>query len=254
MPLAIALGGPPAAIFSALMPLPGDLDEMAFAGFLAGAAPEMASCRTVPLHVPATAEVVIEGYVDPAETVTEGPFGNHTGSYTPAGSAPLLRVTVISHRVDAVIPATVVGPPPMEDCWMAMAWERLLLAFLRRLVPAVSDIHFPLEWVFHQSPVISLVNPAPGMVRETAELLWTFPWFAASRLVIFVDAATEPADLSGVAWSAINLAEFGTDLFADTTGKRWALDATGGSLRRKRIVPDPAVGEKVARRWRDYGI
>ncbi len=254
MPVAIALGGPPAAIFSALFPLPGDLDEMAFAGFLANEPIPMTSCRTVPLRVPATSEVVIEGYVDPGETVVEGPFGNHTGCYSPAGSAPLLRVTSVSHRAEAVIPTTVVGPPPMEDCWMAMAWERLLAAFLRRLVPVVGDLHFPLEWVFHQSPVISLVNPALGMVRETAEQLWSLPWFAASRLVIFVDASSEPADLSRVAWAAINLADLGHDLFADTSGKRWALDATGGSLGRQRIVPDPVVAQQVARRWREYGI
>ena len=254
MPVAIALGGPPAAIFSALFPLPGDLDEMAFAGFLANEPLPMTSCRTVPLRVPATSEVVIEGYVDPGETVVEGPFGNHTGCYSPAGSAPLLRVTSVSHRAEAVIPTTVVGPPPMEDCWMAMAWERLLAAFLRRLVPVVGDLHFPLEWVFHQSPVISLVNPALGMVRETAEQLWSLPWFAASRLVIFVDASSEPADLSRVAWAAINLADLGHDLFADTSGKRWALDATGGSLGRQRIVPDPVVAQQVARRWREYGI
>ena len=254
MPVAIALGGPPAAIFSALMPLPGDLDEMAFAGFLAGAPLEMSPCRTVPLHVPALAEVVIEGYVDPAKTVMEGPFGNHTGSYTAAGPAPLLRVTAISHRRDAVIPATVVGPPPMEDCWMALAWERLLAAFLRRLVPPVAGIHFPLEWVFHQSGVISLENPRPGMVRETAEMLWSLPWFAAARLLVFVDAAVDGADFNGVAWRGINLAEFDRDLIRDSTGKRMALDATGCSLARQRIVPDRAVAEQVARRWREYGF
>ncbi|HEX9078489.1 MAG TPA: UbiD family decarboxylase, partial [Desulfuromonadaceae bacterium] len=247
MPVAICLGGPPSATFSALFPLPGDLDEMAFAGFLAGAPLEMAPCRTVPLRVPASAELVIEGFVDPGETAVEGPFGNHTGSYTPAGPAPLLRVTAISHRPDAVIPATVVGPPPMEDCWMAMAWERLLLAFLRRLVPVVADLRFPPEWVFHQSAVISLENPRPGVVRETAERLWSLPWFAAARLVIFVDAACGPADLSRVSWSAINLAEFGRDLFADPSGKRWALDATGGAHALQRIVPDPAVAERVVR-------
>ena len=254
MPVAIALGGPPAATFSALFPLPGDLDEMAFAGFLGGEPLPMASCRTVPLRVPATSEVVIEGYVDPQETAVEGPFGNHTGCYSSAGPAPILRITAISHRADAVIPATVVGPPPMEDCWMAMAWERLLAAFLRRLVLAVDDVHFPLEWAFHQSPVISLVNPAPAMVRETAALLWSLPWFAASRLMIFVDCECRPADLARVAWHSLNLAEFSQDLFADASGKRWALDATGSTLARQRIVPDSKVSEQVEQRWREYGI
>ncbi len=148
MPVAIVLGGDPATLFSAMFPLPGDLDEMTFAGFLRGAPLATAPCRTVPLRVPAGAEVVIEGYVEPGDTVTEGPFGNHTGFYSPAAPAALMRVTAISHRPDAVIPATVVGPPPMEDCWMAQAWERLLLAFLQRLLPSIKDIHFPLRMGF----------------------------------------------------------------------------------------------------------
>jgi len=254
MPVAIALGGPPAALFSAMLPLPGDLDEMTFAGFLRGEALEMAACRSVPLCVPVGCEMVIEGYADPVETVMEGPFGNHTGSYSPAASAALLRVSAISLRTEAVIPATLVGPPPMEDCWMAKAWERLLLAFLRRLVPAVVEIHFPLEWIFHQSAIISLDNATPGMVRETAGVLWSIPWFGVARLLIFVDADCDPSDPATVAWQSINLAEFGQDLFHDTTGKRLALDATGGRLPRSRVVMDDAVSERVARRWREYGI
>ena len=181
MPVAIVLGGDPATLFSAMFPLPGDLDEMTFAGFLRGTPLATVPCRSVPLRVPAGAEVVIEGYVEPGETVTEGPFGNHTGFYSPAAPAALMRVTAISHRPDAVIPATVVGPPPMEDCWMAQAWERLLLAFLQRLVPSIRDIHFPFEWVFHQSAIISLENPEPGMVRNISAQLWALPWFRSAR-------------------------------------------------------------------------
>ena len=137
---------------------------------------------------------------------------------------------------------------------MALAWERLLAAFLRRLVPLVADIHFPLEWIFHQSAVISLEKPRPGMVRETADMLWSLPWFAAARLLIFVDAGADGADFAGVAWRSINLAEFSRDLFHDTSGQRLVLDATGCNLSRQRIVPDPAVAEQVARRWREYGL
>lgn len=254
MPVAIALGGPPAAIFSAMLPLPGDLDEMAFAGFLRSKAIEMAACRTVPLSMPASSEMVIEGYVDPAETVMEGPFGNHTGFYSPAGPAALMRVTAISHRTDAIIPATVVGPPPMEDCWMAKAWERLLLAFLQRLVPAVAEICFPLEWIFHQSAIIYLDNPRSGMVRETAELLWSTPWFSGARLLIFIDADSDVADLPGVAWRSINLSEFSHDIISDTTGKRMALDATGCRIPRQPIRKDSDTASRVAERWREYGL
>ena len=254
MPVAIALGGPPAALFSAMLPLPGDLDEMTFAGFLRNAPIGMAACRSVPLRVPAMAEVVIEGFVGPAETVLEGPFGNHTGAYSPAGPAALMRVTGISHRPGAIIPATIVGPPPMEDCWMAKAWERLLLAFLRKLVPAVAEIHFPLEWVFHQSAVISLDKPRPAMVREIAAALWDTPWFSAARLTIFVAADAAPADEREIAWRCINLTDYALDIFHDSTGRRMALDATGSRKPRRPLLADPALELKVLQRWQEFGI
>lgn len=253
MPVAIALGGPPAALFSAMFPLPGDLDEMAFAGFLRGEAIAMASCRTVPLQAPLSCEMVIEGHVNPNETALEGPFGNHTGSYSPAGPAALMRVTAISHRPDAIIPATVVGPPPMEDCWMAKAWERLLLALLQRFLPTVKELHFPLEWIFHQSAIISLDHPAPAMVRETAEQLWSTPWFSNARLLIFIDGDTA-VDPNEVAWRCINLTEFTHDAFQDHSGKRLALDATGSSVPQHRVNRDSGIGQLVERRWPEYGI
>jgi 4-hydroxy-3-polyprenylbenzoate decarboxylase len=254
MPVAIALGGPPATLFSAMLPLPGDLDEMTFAGFLRGAAIQMSECRSVPLRVPAAAEVVIEGLLDPGETVMEGPFGNHTGYYSPAGPAALLRVTCISHRPGAIIPATLVGPPPMEDCWMAKAWERLLLALLRKLVPAIAEIHFPPEWVFHQSAMISLEKPQPGMVREIAARLWETPWFSAARLLVFVDADNSPANEREIAWRCINLIDYSDDIFYDSTGQRMALDASGCRLSRQPLRPDPATERNVLQRWQEYGI
>jgi 4-hydroxy-3-polyprenylbenzoate decarboxylase len=237
-----------------MLPLPGGLDEMTFAGFLRGAPIGMAACRVVPLRVPATAEVVIEGFVDPAETVLEGPFGNHTGTYSPAGPAALLQVSSISHRPGAIIPATVVGPPPMEDCWMAKAWERLLRAFLKKLVPGVADIHFPLEWVFHQSAVISLEKTDPAMVREIAVRLWDTPWFSDARLIVFVSADTSPANEGEVAWHCINRTEYDHDIFVDSTGRRIALDATGCRLPRQPLKDDPAMVQQVLQRWQEYGI
>jgi len=254
MPLAICLGGSPAACFSATMPLPGDLDEMTFAGFLRNAPLALAPCRSVPLRVPVGCEAVIEGYADPFQTVMEGPFGNHTGFYSPAAPAALVRVVAISHRADAVIPATLVGPPPMEDCWMARAWERLLLAFLKRLAPAVADIRFPPEWVFHQSAIISLENPNPGMVREIAGVLWHTPWFGAARLLIFVNADTGPVDLALAAWRGMNLADDGLGLIRDKGGARVALDITGNPRSRPQVVMEGAIAEQVARRWGEYGL
>jgi UbiD family decarboxylase len=142
----------------------------------------------------------------------------------------------------------------MEDCRMAGAWERLLLVFLKRLAPPVADIRFPLEWVFHQSAIISLENPNPSMVREIAEALWHTPWFGAARLLVFVDADTGPVDLSRAAWRGINLADAGLDLIHDESGARAALDATGSRLSRQPVAMDGAIAEQVARRWREYGL
>jgi 4-hydroxy-3-polyprenylbenzoate decarboxylase len=254
MPVAIVLGGDPATLFSAMFPLPGVLDEVTFAGFLRGTPLATVACQSVPLQVPDGAEVVIEGFVEPGDTVTEGPFGNHTGFYSPAAPAALMRVTAISHRPNAIIPATVVGPPPMEDCWMALAWERLLLAFLQRLEPSVKDISFPFEWVFHQSAIISLENPQPGMVRNISGRLWALPWFKAARLLLFITAAPEKTGLSHAAWKTINVTDFSDDIFHDTTTDRIAIDATGSSLPGAEISISAELATVVARRWKEYGI
>ncbi len=254
MPVAIVLGGDPATLFSAMFPLPGDLDEMTFAGFLRGAPLATIPCLTVSLRVPHGGEVVIEGYVEPGESVTEGPFGNHTGFYSPAAPASLIRITSICHRQDAIIPATVVGPPPMEDCWMAQAWERLLLALLQKMVPAVIDISFPFEWVFHQSAIISLENPQPGMVRNIAPLLWALPWFASARILLFVSADSEAIKLSRAAWRYINVADATNDIILDSGTDRVAIDATGCRLPRSMVTLSAESAALIARRWQEYTV
>ena len=254
MPVAIILGGDPAILFSAMFPLPGDLDEMTFAGFLRRAPLTTAPCRSIQLHVPTGAEVVIEGFVEPGETVMEGPFGNHTGFYSPAAPAALMRITAISHRHDAVIPATLVGPPPMEDCWMARAWERLLLAFLQRLVPEIKEIHFPAEWIFHQSAIISLDNPQPGMVRNISGRLWSLEWFRSARLLLFVTADTEPLSLSRSAWIGINVTDSSNDIIHDQTTGRIAIDATGSRMPRPAVQVSDETAALVAGRWKEYDL
>lgn len=251
MPVAVALGGAPTALFSAMFQLPGDLDEMTFAGFLRNNPINLSACETVPLSAPTGCEMVIEGYLDPAETVLEGPFGNHTGFYSPAAPASLVRVTAIRHKNNAIIPATVVGKAPMEDCWMAKAWERLLLAFLKQLAAEIDDIYFPIEWIFHQSAIISLKQPNCRMVREIAKLLWGTVWFQKAKILIFIDAKTE---LSRAAWQGINLVDYRFDMIHDETGYRLAVDATGSRTVRNRLVADKAVSEVVKQRWFEYGI
>jgi len=254
MPVAIALGGDPAMLFSAMFPLPGELDEVTFAGFLRGAPLTAAPCSTVPLRVPVGAELVVEGYVQPDDTVMEGPFGNHSGYYSPAAPASRMTVTAVRHRTDAVIPATVVGAPPMEDCWMSLAWERLLLAFIQKSVPLVHDIHFPFEWMFHQSAVISVSDTGPDAVRAIVAALWNLPWFAVSKIVVVVAADAEPLTLPHAAWLLINAAEMRSRIIRDPASPRVAIDATADPLPRRRLAIDSHIEARVRSRWNDYAV
>lgn len=254
MPVAITLGGDPALIFSSMMPLPGNLDEVTFAGFLRNYPLRVSPCLTVPLHVPASAEIVIEGLVDPSKSFDEGPFGNHTGYYAPTGSAVIMEITSINIRPNAIIPATIVGPPPMEDCWMFKAWERIILAFLQKLRPEIADIYIPLEWSFHQSAIISLESTHAGMVREISSFLWGLPWFANSRLLIFVSSRI-PVDHTGtVSWKAINELDISRTMIMNTNRNSIAIDATGMEPTRPVLQRSAAIESLVSNRWQEYGL
>ncbi|MCS7182395.1 MAG: menaquinone biosynthesis decarboxylase, partial [Thermoanaerobaculum sp.] len=139
--VAVALGGDPATIFAPAVPLPPGVDELLFAGFVRGEPVEMVKCRTVDLEVPAHAEIVLEGWVDPRERRTEGPFGDHTGFYSLADQYPVFHVTAVTHRKDALYPTTIVGKPPMEDCYMGFAIERMFLPLMQKMLPEVVDYH-----------------------------------------------------------------------------------------------------------------
>ena len=252
MPVAIALGGPPALTLAAAWPLPEGLDELSFAGWLRGAAIPTVSCPHGPLQVPAEAELVIEGFAEPDRPLIEGPFGNHTGQYDPAGPAARVTVTRITRRERAIIPATVVGPPPQEDCWMMLGWERLLAALLPRLIPRVREIRMPLPWVFRNSAIIALEHHSPRMVRETVHALWQLPWFRKARLLILVDAAIPAHDLQQVAWRVVNETDWLDDLIRDEAGGRLAVDAT----RRfeGELLTDDATLSLIEHRWKEYGL
>jgi len=252
MPVAIVLGGPPALTLAAAWPLPDRINEAGFAGWLQGAEIPMVDCPHGPLQVPAEADLIIEGYAEPDQTLIEGPFGNHTGRYDPAGPAAQVTVTRITRRCKPVIPVTVVGPPPQEDCWMMLGWERVLAALLPPLVPGFKDIFMPLPWVFRQSAIIALDSPSSRGVRDAAFSLWQLPWFARARLLVLVDGAVSPPDMLQVAWRVVNEPAWSDDLIRDETGRRLAIDAT-----RKRggeELKDSATERLIAGRWREYGL
>lgn len=166
MPAAIAVGSDPAVIYSATAPLPSSVDEMVFAGFLRKEPVEMVRCITSDIEVPANSELVIEGYLEPGELRLEGPFGDHTGFYSAADMYPVFHAACITHRKDMIYPATIVGKPPMEDCYMGKATERIFLPLLRLDFPEIKDFNLPMEGVFHNAALISIKKSFPGMPKR----------------------------------------------------------------------------------------
>jgi 4-hydroxy-3-polyprenylbenzoate decarboxylase len=199
--VAVALGGDPALTYAATAPLPDGIDEWMFAGFLRKRAVASVPCKTVNLEVPADADFVLEGYVDPqADLVDEGPFGDHTGYYTPVDRFPRFHVTALTHRHGAVYPATLVGPPPMEDAWLGKATERLFLPMLRLLFPEVVDMNLPVEGAFHNLVLISIKKQYPYHAARLAHGLWGAGQMTFSKVICVLDDDVDVQDLGQVAW------------------------------------------------------
>ncbi len=251
MPVAIALGGPPALIYAAAAPLPAQIDETEFAGWLRGEPVTMTPCRSSDLLLPAAAEFVLEGVVHPGECALEGPFGNHTGFYAPAAPAPVLRLETLTHRVDPILPCTVVGPPPMENLYFGRATEKIFLPLIQAEVPEVADIHFLAEGVYHGAALVALTPEGAGRGVEIARRLWRTRLFGASRLLVAIDAGLDPAQRSAVLWRALNQVDPAADVLVE--GGRIAVDATDTGGRRRLRADDETV-RRVARRWERYGL
>ena len=202
MEVAIALGGPPAAIYAASAPLPPGLDEMVFAGWLQGGGVPMVTCKTVDVDVPADAEIVLEGRVDPAERRREGPFGDHTGYYSIAHDYPVFRLTAITRRRQPIYPTTIVGRPPQEDYWLGKATERLFLPIIRMMLPEVVDMNMPAEGVFHNLVIVSIRKRYPGHARKVMYALWGLGLMMLAKNIVVVSDHVNVQDLSEVAWRA----------------------------------------------------
>jgi 4-hydroxy-3-polyprenylbenzoate decarboxylase len=204
MPVAIALGGDPALTYCASAPLPPNVDEYLFAGFLRGEAVHTVEGVATGLQVPADADVVIEGFVDvSAPLVREGPFGDHTGFYSLADDYPYLEVAAITHRRDAVYPATVVGPPPMEDLWLGKATERLFLPMLQMVFPEIVDMAFPAEGVFHNLCLLSVRKEFPGHAKKLMHGLWGSGQMSSTKTLVVFDEDVDVQDASQCAWRAL---------------------------------------------------
>ena len=199
--VAVAFGGDPALTYAATAPLPDGIDEWMFAGFLRGKPVEYVKCKTVDLEVPADADFVLEGYVDPSEPLfAEGPFGDHTGYYTPVDAFPRFHVTAITRRRDCVYPATLVGPPPMEDEWLGKATERLFLPLLKMMFPEVVDMNLPVEGAFHNLVIISIKKGYPFHASRIAHGLWGSGQMSFSKVICVVDHDVDVHDVKDVTW------------------------------------------------------
>ncbi len=194
----VALGGDPVYTFSALAPLPPGLDEMLFAGFLRKKNAELVKCKTVDVLVPADAEFVLEGYVNPGERRLEGPFGDHTGYYSLAEDFPVFHVTCITRRTNPVYPATIVGVPPMEDGWMGKAVERIFLPLIRLSVPEIADINLPVEACFHNVALVSIKKKYPGHAFKAMNAVWGLGGLAFSKFVFVFDEDCDVQDFGEV--------------------------------------------------------
>lgn len=274
MEAAIAIGGDPATIYAATAPLPPGIDEFLFAGFLRNKAIEIVRCKTVDIEVPAEAEFVIEGYLDPRERRAEGPFGDHTGFYSPTEDYPVFHVTCITHRSDAVYPATVVGPPPMEDYYLAKLTERIFLPLIKMVVPEIVDMNMPGEGVFHNCAIVSIKKSYPMHAQKVMHALWGMGQMMNTKIIIVMDGDVDVQDLSTVAWKAFNNVDPKRDMIITSGpldaldhsspyalfGSKLGIDATrkiAGETERswpEEIKMSDDVINLVNSRWKDYGI
>ncbi|BEU87293.1 menaquinone biosynthesis decarboxylase [Selenomonas sp. TAMA-11512] len=272
---AVAIGTDPVLTYAATAPLPRDIDEMVFAGFLRKKSVELTKCRTVDLEVPATAEIILEGYVEIGELRREGPFGDHTGYYSLADDYPVFHITCITHRKNPIYPATVVGKPPMEDCFLAKATERIFLPLLQQVVPEIIDINMPLEGVFHDCVIVSIHKTYPMQARKVMHAIWGMGQMMFCKLIIVVDLHVNVQDMKEVMWRVYNnidakydfemvtgpldaldhsspMAKWGTKLGIDAT-KTWPEE---GHAREwpDEIVMSDEIKAKVDAKWEALGL
>ncbi|PKQ15471.1 MAG: menaquinone biosynthesis decarboxylase [Actinobacteria bacterium HGW-Actinobacteria-7] len=212
VPVSVALGADPIMIFSATAPVPPIIDEYLFAGILRGEPVEVVKCVTNDLMVPAHAEIVLEGWCDLEETRWEGPFGDHTGYYSLADDFPVFHVEAITRRRDAIYPTTIVGRPPMEDCYMAKATERIFLPVIKAMMPEVIDYDLPLEGVFHNCAIFQIKKEFAGQAFRVMNFAWSMGQMMFTKYVIVVDEDVDCHDYSQVAWRCFNNVDPSRDL------------------------------------------
>jgi len=274
IPVAVALGLDPVTAYSASAPLPKHIGELMLAGFFRGSPVEMVRCKTNDLEVPAHAEIALEGYIEKDELGIEGPFGDHTGYYTPPEPFPVFHITAITMRRDAVYPSIVVGKPPQEDAWLGKATERIFLPAIRMTVPEIVDYDLPVAGAFHNCVIVSIRKAFPGHAHKVMHAIWGLGMLSLSKSVVIVDAHVNVHDYEEVFFYVganvdpkrdVVIAEGPLDHLdhAPTlqfVGGKIGIDATTkGPAEGTRVWPEEIamsdeIRELVDRRWEEYGI
>ena len=275
MPVCIAIGADPPSMYSASAPLPPTIDEFLFAGFLRKSPVMLTKAVTNDLDVPAEADFVIEGYIDPRDAlVTEGPFGDHTGFYSLADLYPQVRVTAITMRSRPIFPATIVGRPPMEDFYLGHATERIFLPLLKLTIPEIVDYHMPAEGIFHNLVFVSIKKEFPGHAYKVMNAMWGQGLMSLAKVIVVVDEWVDVRNKEEAWWVALNNIDPERDVRFSmgpmdvldhssrtfTYGSKMGIDGTRklpeeGFLRDwpKVIEMDPAVQRKVDALWQQIG-
>jgi 4-hydroxy-3-polyprenylbenzoate decarboxylase len=274
VPVAVALGLDPVTAYSASAPLPKHIDEFMLAGFLKGTPVELVECKTVPLQVPGNAEIVLEGWIEQGDMGIEGPFGDHTGYYSPAEPFPVFRLTALTMRRDAIYPSIVVGKPPAEDAWLGKATERIFLPAVRMSVPEIVDYDLPVAGVFHNCAIVSIRKAFPGHAHKVMHAIWGLGMLSLTKSVVVVDEWVDVHDYEDVFFRvganvdpkrdvvisegpldhldhAPSLQFFGGKLGIDATHKG---PSEGAREWPDEIVMSDDVKALVDRRWDEYGL
>ena len=271
----MALGGDPALTYAAAAPLPPQIDEILFAGWLRGKGVELVKCETNDLEVPAGAEVVLEGYVDPDERRLEGPFGDHTGYYSLAEEFPVFHLTCVTRRRKPIYPSTIVGRPPMEDAFLGKASERIFLPLIRLMLPEIVDMNLPPEACFHNLVIVAIRKRWPGHAFKVINGIWGLGQLMFSKCIVVVDEHVNVHDPVEVLWRATNNIDAQRDILftkgpvdqldhaavLPNFGSKMGIDATtkwpGEGFTRPwppDIVMDPEVKRKVDAVWKELGL
>ncbi len=275
IPLSVAIGSDPATTLGGILPIPPDLDEMMFSGFLKREPVEMVKCETNELEVPANAEIVLEGYVNLNEMRTEGPFGDHTGYYSLEGEFPVFHVECVTQRRDAIYLTTVVGRPPQEDFYMGYAIERVFLPLMKMTHSEIVDVSMPAEGIVHNLMIVSIRKSFPGHARKVMNAIWSLGQAMFTKVLVVVDHDVNVHDYREVMWKALcaidperdvqfmlgpvdtldhaaRMQDFGSKMGVDAT-RKWASEGFARPWPDE-ILMDEKTKARVDGLWKSLGI